>query len=125
MRRNKNKKSDDNIVQVDILDALLDENNNAPIYMSNDRGEQLGFEQIAVIPYGEDELYAILKPIDKIPGIKEDEAVVFKVDVDENEKGYLTVEINRTVAEAVFDQYYKLVQEAGMGVNNPTSRQEE
>ena len=61
------------VVKVDIVDVLLDEENTAPIYMYNDKGEQIEFDQIAVIPYGEKELYCILKPITKIPGIKETE----------------------------------------------------
>ena len=99
------------IVKVDIVDVLLDENNTAPIYMYNDKGEQIEFDQIAVIPYGEDELYCILKPITKIPGIKDDEAVVFKVEEDANGEGFLKVEDREEVAIAIFDQYYNLVEE--------------
>ena len=99
------------IVKVDIVDVLLDENNTAPIYMYNDKGEQIEFDQIAVIPYGEDDLYCILKPITKVPGIKDDEAVVFKVEQDENGEGFLRVEDREEIAIAIFDQYYNLVEE--------------
>lgn len=101
----------DEIVKVDIVDVLLDENNTAPIYMYNDKGDQIEFDQIAVIPMGEDDLYCILKPITKVPGIKDDEAVVFKVEQDENGDGFLRVEDKEEVAIAVFDQYYNLVEE--------------
>ena len=100
------------IVKVDIVDVLLDENNTAPIYMYNDKGEQIEFDQIAVIPYGEDELYCILKPITKVPGIKDDEAVVFKVEQDENGDGFLKVEEREEIAIAIFDQYYNLIEES-------------
>jgi len=76
------------IVKVDLLDVLLDENNKAPIYMYDDKGNQLEFEQVAVIPYGEDDLYCILKPITKIEGVKDDEAIVFLVTEDEREEVY-------------------------------------
>ena len=99
------------VVKVDIVDVLLDEKNTAPIYMFNDKGEQIEFDQIAVIPYGDNELYCILKPITKIPGIKDDEAVVFKVDQDENGEGFLKVEEREDVAIAIFDQYYNLLEE--------------
>ena len=100
------------IVKVDIVDVLLDEENTAPIYMYNDKGEQIQFDQIAVIPYGEeDDLYCILKPITKIPGIKEDEAIVFKVEEDANGEGFLKVEDREEVAIAIFDQYYSLIEE--------------
>ncbi len=101
----------DEIVKVDIVDVLLDEENTAPIYMYNDKGEQIEFDQIAVIPYGEDELYCILKPITKVPGIKDDEAIVFKVEEDENGEGFLKVEDREEVAIAIFDQYYNLIEE--------------
>ena len=100
------------IVKVDIVDVLLDEENTAPIYMYNDKGEQIQFDQIAVIPYGEDDdLYCILKPITKIPGIKDDEAIVFKVEEDENGDGFLKVEDREEIAIAIFDQYYNLIEE--------------
>lgn len=106
------------VVKVDILDVLLDDKNTAPIYMFNDKGEQIEFDQIAVIPYGDDELYCILKPITKVPGIKDDEAVVFKVEQDENGEGYLKVEDREDVAIAIFDQYYNLLdEESGKGGN--------
>jgi len=105
----------EDIVKVDILDVLLDEKNTAPIYMHNDKGDQIEFDQVAVIPYGENDLYCILKPITKVPGIKDDEAVVFKVDQDENGEGYLKVEENEEIAIAVFDQYYNLLEEANSG----------
>ena len=100
-------KKEDDIVKVDILDVLLDENNKAPIFMRNNKGEQIEFDQVAVIPYGENDLYCILKPITKIPGIKDDEAVVFKVEQDKNGEGYLKVEENEQIAIAVFDQYLR------------------
>ena len=103
------------VVKVDILDVLLDEKNTAPIYMTNDKGEQIEFDQVAVIPYGDNDLYCILKPITKIPGIKDDEAVVFKVEQDENGEGYLKVEDKEEIAIAIFDQYYNLLEEANSG----------
>lgn len=104
------KKADD-IVKVDLLDVLLDEKNTAPIFMYDDKGNQLEFDQVAVIPYGEDDLYCILKPITKIPGVKDDEAIVFLVAEDENGESILKVEDREEVAISVFDQYYGLIEE--------------
>ena len=105
------KKKEDEIVKVDLLDVLLDEDNTAPIYMFDDKGNQLEFDQVAVIPYGEDDLYCILKPITKIDGVKDDEAIVFLVTEDENGDSILKVEDREDVAISVFDQYYNLVEE--------------
>lgn len=106
------KKQEKEIVKVDLLDVLLDEKNTAPIFMYDEKGKQLEFDQVAVIPYGEDSLYCILKPITKIDGVKDDEAIVFLVDEDANGEAILKVEEREEVAIAVFDQYYNLVEEA-------------
>ena len=55
---------------MNLLDVLLDENNRDPICMSDDEGRILCFEQVAVIPY-RGRIYCILKPLDKVKGIKE------------------------------------------------------
>ena len=95
--------------RVDILDVLLDEENTENIFMWNEKGEEIEFSQVAVIPY-EDDLYCILKPLQEIPGVKDDEAIAFKV--VENKKGsYLTVETNEVKAVKIFIEYYKLLQE--------------
>ncbi len=109
----KNDVKKEEIVRVDLLDVLLDENNTAPIYMYDETGRQLQFEQVAVIPYGdEDDLYAILKPITKLDGIADDEAIVFKVEEDDKGEAVLRVEDKEEIAIAIFDQYYNLLEEA-------------
>lgn len=100
----------DEVVQVDILDVLLDEKNTAPIIMYNDDGRQIKLEQIAVIPFDE-ELYCILKPITKVEGIKNNEAVVFRIVQDGGEEAYLDVEQDELVAIKVFNAYYNLIEE--------------
>lgn len=95
----------------DILDVLLDEENKDPIVLVDEKGKQLSFEQIAVIPYNE-KIYAVLKPIDKIENIADDEAVVFYVDEREGQAPVLMVETNEKTAMAVFEEYYNLLDEA-------------
>lgn len=100
---------------IDILDVLLDQDNKEPIVLMDDKGKQLTFEQVAVIPYEvrkEKRLYAVLKPLDKIEGIGEDEAIVFYVDTDEEGNSIIKVEEDEEVAIAVFDKYYDLLEEA-------------
>lgn len=101
------------IDKVDIFDVLTDEENCANIYMYNDNGEQLEFEQIAVIPYAE-RLFCILKPVSYIPGIKDEEAVVFKVCFSkDDESSYLKVEEDEEIAIGVFNEYYDLIEKEG------------
>ncbi len=96
--------------QMDIVDILLDENNTDPIVLVDDKGKKISFEQIAVIPYHE-KLYCVLKPIDKIENIADDEAVVFVVNEEEGKEPTLMVETDEQTAINVFDEYYNLLDE--------------
>ncbi len=100
---------------VDILDVLLDQDNKDPIVLVDEAGKQLTFEQVAVIPYEvrkEKRLYCVLKPLDKIEGIGDDEAIVFVVDQDKDGNSIIKVEEDEEIAIAVFDKYYDLLEEA-------------
>ncbi len=100
---------------IDILDVLLDQDNRDPIVLMDENGRQLTFEQIAVIPYEvrkEKRLYCVLKPMDKIEGIGDDEAIVFVVDQDKDGNSIIKVEEDEEVAIAVFDKYYDLLEDA-------------
>lgn len=95
--------------EVDVLDILLDDNNDSPITLYDEKDKAIKFDQIAVIPL-EDKLYAILKPIDEMDGVAEDEAIVFFIDEKAEEDSQLIVETDETIAMNVFDEYYKLLE---------------
>lgn len=96
--------------KIDILDTLLDEENNDPIVLENERGEKIVFEQIAIIPKVED-LYCILKPVEPIDGLEEDEALVFKILENEEGEASLMLETDEDVIDEVFNVYYDLLDE--------------
>ena len=62
----------------DIMDILLDGEDKDPITFVDDKGQRIAFEKKAVIPY--DQIYCVLKSIDHIDGVADDEAFVFYVD---------------------------------------------
>lgn len=93
----------------DIYDVLLDENNKDPIILVDSNGIKTTFEQIAVIPYN-DKLYCILKPLDKIKGVQDDEAIVFFVE-ETPERNFLKIEENGLTVMKVFKEYYEMLQE--------------
>jgi len=95
---------------VDVLDILLDEENDSPITLFDEHDKGIKFEQVAIIPL-EEKLYAILKPIDEMEGVADDEAIVFLVE-EEDGDAQLVVETDESVAMRVFDEYYKLLDEA-------------
>ena len=99
----------------DLLDMLLDKDNKENIVLYDGEGKRVEFEQIAVIPLdkeGEErKLYVILKPIDGIEGMADDEAIVFLCGFDEDGETRLTVEESDEVANQVFEKYYELLKD--------------
>ncbi len=93
---------------LDILDVLLDEDNVEPLALRDEEGNTLFFEQIAVIPH-QDMVYCVLKPLSKIAGIAENEAVVFYVEEREDAPSALRVCADEATAIAVMKKYYRLL----------------
>ena len=81
------------------------------VTLTNSKGENIDFIECAAVslPHG---FYSILKPLNKIEGIGEDEAIVFKVIVDpkENTHSYELI-IDEEILQEVFDEYNKLCDE--------------
>ncbi len=93
-----------------IIEQLLDEENHDPIEVYDENGSKFLFEQVAIIPVG-NELYCVLHPLSEIEGVEEDEAIVFKVEADENNFTYLIIETDEEMAMEVFERYYDLLDE--------------
>ncbi len=92
------------------IERLLDENDLGTIVLYDENDKEVEFEQIAIIPY-QNEVYAILKPVEKMEGVADDEAIVFLLDADEESDEVLSVVEDDAVIDAVFDAYYKLLDE--------------
>ena len=101
---------DQELSDFDILDVILDENNTDELVLQNEQGKQIRFEQVAVIPYNE-KIYVILKPVDKIEGVEDDQAIVFLAD-ETKRPTVLVPEQDEKIAIKIFDEYYNLVEEA-------------
>ena len=100
----------ENQENLSILDILLDENNTSPISLYDENDKEVKFDQVAIIPL-DDQVYAILKPIDEMENVADDEAIVFLIQEDEDGDGVLVVETDESKAMRVFDEYYKLLDE--------------
>lgn len=92
------------------IDALFDPENNELIILFNEKGEEMPFEQIALIPL-EKKVYAILKPARPIPGVGEDEGLVFSVELNENGEEFLALTTDEKTIDEVFDVYDSLCEE--------------
>ncbi len=95
----------------DILDILLDEENKDPIRLQDEKGNELVFEQVATIPH-RGKLYCVLKPLTRIDGVADDEAIVFRAEEAADGTHYLTVELDELTAIDIFQEYYKLLGES-------------
>lgn len=94
------------------IERLLDENDLGTIVLYDENDKEVEFEQIAIIPY-ENEVYAILKPVEEMEGVADDEAIVFLLDADEESDEVLSVVEDEKIIDAIFDAYYKLLDEEG------------
>lgn len=96
----------------DPIEALLDPQNteNIKLYDENDKATE--FEQIALIPLN-NSVYVLLKPVDKMEGVGEDEAVVFEL-IDDAESGdTLHVVMEDETIDLVFNEYKKMIEADG------------
>ena len=91
------------------IDALYDENNNDAILLYAEDGKEISFEQIALIPLA-DLVYVILKPIQPLEGVGEDEGLVFEIATNEDGAEYLKLVTDMAIIDAVFDIYDELVE---------------
>ena len=97
----------------DLMEVLLDGDDKEPIQLQDVNGNIISFEQVATIPWEvrrEKRIYCVLKPLDKIEGIDDDEAIVFRVDVDENGDTMVRLEEDMEIASEVFEKYYQLLE---------------
>lgn len=97
------------------IELLLDENNTDNLKLYDENNKETEFEQVAVIPLNE-KVYAILKPVTKIVGINDDEALVFGIEEIDDEDCLVIVDDEKVVDE-VFKEYYALLKAEGVNVD--------
>ena len=105
------KKDVEEIQEVNLLDVLLDEDNDDPITVYDENDKPVRFDQVAIIPFKE-KLYAILKPIDEMEGVEDDEVIVFLIEETEDGDAELVIETDEPTAMKVYDECFKLLDEA-------------
>lgn len=96
------------------IELLLDENNTDNLKLYDENNKETEFEQVAVIPLNE-KIYAILKPVTKIVGVNDDEALVFVIEEIDDEDCLVIVDDEKVVDE-VFKEYYELLKAEGINV---------
>lgn len=89
------------------IDKLFDEDNTDLIVLYNEKGEEISFEQIALIPL-KNNTYFILKPVIVLEGMSEDEGLVFELK-EINGEEYIVLVTKENIINDVFDIYDSLV----------------
>ena len=67
------------VKELSVVEMLMDENNRDNIVLLDAEQNEVEFEQVAVIPHNEN-IYAVLKPVEPIEGVADDEALVFGIE---------------------------------------------
>lgn len=98
--------------EISAIDKIFDENNNDPIVLYDENNKETKFDQVAVIPLYE-KVYVILKPLSKIVGVNDDEALVFVVEEIDDED-CLVICDDMKIIDEVFKEYYILLKEEGI-----------
>ena len=98
----------------------MDENNNPCddtitareelITLTSPDGDQVDFLEIAGIPIDEN-FYTILKPVEVIEGMTEDDVLVFKVEETENGDSNFSLERDEEVLNKIYQEYLRLLDE--------------
>lgn len=94
------------------IEKILDENNQENVILYDDKNNPVEFSQVAVIPLNE-KIYVILKPVNQIPDLHEDEALVFGIEEIEDEDCLVLIDDEEIIIK-VFDVYYDLLREEGI-----------
>ncbi len=94
------------------LEKILDDDNTDLITMYDENNRETTFEQVAVFSL-DDKIYAILKPVTKIVGVGDGEALVFVIEEIEDEDCLVIVDDEKTV-DRVFDAYFEQLRIEGI-----------
>lgn len=92
------------------LDKIFDEENDEPVYLYDENDNKVAFDQVAVIPLNDD-VFVILKPIEPMDDVGEDEALVFEICEDDEGEEFIQLVVDEDVVDEVFAEYYKLLEE--------------
>lgn len=89
------------------MDKLFDEDNLEPIEIEGEDGAVYKFNQLALIPM-EHGCYTVLKNVDPMEGVDEDEVFVFFIDEEQDELVYVD---NEMVANEVLQELENMLDE--------------
>lgn len=99
---------------MDTIEKIFDDENNENIILYNADDEPVEFEQIAVITLENDVTYVLLHPLGD-GEFEDNEALVFEIAEEDGEE-FLRLCGDDATVDLVFEEYYRLLREAGVEV---------
>ncbi|HHT86355.1 MAG TPA: DUF1292 domain-containing protein [Clostridiales bacterium] len=79
------------------------------VILKDEAGNDVHFDHVLTFKY-EGEKYIALLPLDEVEGIGEDEVLLLRIDNQNGEDVYKTIE-NEVLLEEVFDEFMRLLEE--------------
>lgn len=104
------KKEENVMEEKTVFEQLFDPEDTSNVVLYDENEKPVEFEQIAIIPIKE-EVYAVLRPIKKMEGLDEDQAIVFLLDETNEGDEVLSVVDDDAIIDLVFEEYEKLYRE--------------
>lgn len=89
-----------------VINTLFDEDNADNIILVDENGQEVEFEQIALVEV-DGVFYCILKPVD-CRDVSDDEAWAFEINEEDN---LITLVQDEDLADKVFEKYYEMLDE--------------
>ena len=86
------------------IDRLFDDNNFENIFLTDNEGKEIEFEQLGLVDY-EGDYYAVLSPVTKIEGIGDDEVLIFMIDEENDALVYVE---DDEVADGVLEVFNEM-----------------
>lgn len=89
----------------------MDNNQDEIITLRSATGEDIDFIAVAEINH-KGGYYLILQPVELLPGMEDNEAIVFKIVRDRDGSETLQVELDDSIVDGVFEKYERLLDDA-------------
>ena len=89
----------------------MNNNDDSIITLHSNTGEAIDFVELALIAH-KGNYYAILQPVELLPGMTDDEALVFRLGRNKDGSDKYEVELNDNIVDAVFKKYERLYDES-------------
>ena len=105
--------ADDKDKRKDVVEV---EDEDDVVTLVTESGEEIDFVEIAGIAHAGG-FYAILQPVEPLPMMGEDDAIVFKVTSNEDGTDRFDIELDQEVIDAVYAEYQRLYDDATGGGN--------